>query len=303
MAEEILRSRHAFGNIENLQAAIDAKLIDEHDILFLKDIDGKARIGWIDKDGNVVLVTDEKADLSQVEADVDALELNVDALENEMAKKADVETVNAELDDLNADIAACENTHLKVKYEVSDVPTGTLINYREDEIRIMCPKDTVFTKQSVGAGGNPNSYYMTFKTYYPSKDVVGYIEHLGDLSDAEILTKSSTDKYGRVYQSTWLALADYDATTESWTYRGKESSKDGYYGYDYQIDWYDANGVMVDSDSIRINLSNEDCHYTSEPYYVASANAEIVEEAVEVSKTYTDKQVAIIQEAIAVVEF
>jgi hypothetical protein len=113
--------------------------------------------------------------------------------------------------------------------------------------------------------------------------------------DPEILTKSSTDKYGRVYQTTWLALADYNEASDTWTYRGVNSSKDGYYGYDYQIDWYDANSVMIGSDSVRINLSNEECHSSLEPYYVKNT----VNEA----NAYTDEQIAEIINSMAIVEF
>lgn len=160
-------------------------------------------------------------------------------------------------------------TYERVKYEIADTPSGTLVDYRDDEIRVMCPSNAVFTKQAVGSGGDANNYYMTFKTYVPNDNVVGYIEHLGDKVDAEILTNFSTDKYGRRYQPSWLSLAKYDETTDTWTYYGKNSTASKYIGWDYQIDWYDANGVMVASDSIRINLSNEACHHTIEPYYMS----------------------------------
>lgn len=297
MADEILRSRHAFGTVENLQYAIDNKLVDEHDVLFLKNKAGKASIGWIDKNGEVVMVVDEKADLSKVEADVDALESNVGILETEMAKKADAETVNAELNELNsgvaglvANVAACEKSYEKIKYEIADVPLGTLVKYLSNEIRIMCPVDAEFTKQSVGAGGDSNNYYMTFKTYAPD-NAVGYIEHLGDQVDKEILNDLKTDKYGRKYQPTWLSMARYDEVSGVWNYYGKNSSLEKYIGWDYQIDWFNSDGVMIASDSIRINLSNEECHYTNEPYYIANANAEV------------NTKIAELMEAMTVIEF
>lgn len=312
MADEILRSRHAFGTVENLQYAVDNKLVDEHDVLFLKDKDGKASIGWIDKNGEVVMVTDEKADLSKVESDIDALESNVEILETEMSKKADAETVNAELDELNSGIAelvvdmdACEKSHEKIKYEIADVPLGTLVKYLSNEIRIMCPVDAEFTKQSVGAGGDSNNYYMTFKTYAPD-NAVGYIEHLGDQVDKEILNDLKTDKYGRKYQPSWLAVAKYDEASDTWSYYGAKSTDEKYIGWNYQIDWYNADGVMIASDSIRINLSNEECHSSIEPYYIKNMHADIDEKLEAVSegaKTYTDEQIAEIMEAMAVVEF
>lgn len=58
MADEILRSRHAFGNLVDVATALETKKIDEHDILFL-DGDTKPKIGWIDKNKNVKLVDTE----------------------------------------------------------------------------------------------------------------------------------------------------------------------------------------------------------------------------------------------------
>ena len=162
-----------------------------------------------------------------------------------------------------------------VKYEVADVPVGTLVDYRDKEIRIMVPANAQFTKQSVGAGGDANSYYCTFKTYAPNDSAVGYIEHLNGKVDKEVLTDLKTDEYGRRYQPTWLALATYDETIGTWNYYGKNSSAKKYIGYDYRIDWYDANGVVIASDKIRINLSNEDCHHTVEPFYMTNVVREV----------------------------
>lgn len=160
------------------------------------------------------------------------------------------------------------NTAVQVKYDISATPEGTLVNYGEKEIRIMCPANAEFVKQNVGTGGDPNTYYITFKTYAPNDSAVGYIEHLGDKVDNEILTNFSTDAYGRRYQPTWLGIAKYDETTGEWAYYGANSSADKYIGWDYQIDWYNANGVMIASDSVRINLSNEACHHEVQPYYM-----------------------------------
>ena len=179
-------------------------------------------------------------------------------------------------------IERVKDTAVQVKYEITSIPVGTLVNYGEDEIRIMCPDGIEWNKQNVGVGGDPNCYYATFKTYAPNDNVVGYIEHLGSQVDSEVLTDLSTDEYGRRYQPTWLALARYDEATDTWTYYGDNSTEDKYIGWDYQIDWYDANGVMVATDSIRINLSNKDCHNNSKPYYLTKyATVEQIEKAVE----------------------
>ena len=56
--------------------------------------------------------------------------------------------------------------------------------------------------------------------------------------------------------------------------------------------------MIIESDRIRINLSNEECHSSIEPYYINNVTAEI--------KAYTDAQIeAKIEEIseIPVVEF
>lgn len=53
---ELLKSRHAFGSEANIDYAIEQGLIDEYDILFLKE----GKIGWIDKDGNKVILENKK---------------------------------------------------------------------------------------------------------------------------------------------------------------------------------------------------------------------------------------------------
>ena len=167
-----------------------------------------------------------------------------------------------------AKLDAIPEVYVAKKFEIADAPVGTLVNYGEKEIRIMCPDGAEYNLQNVGAGGDANTYYCTFKTYCP-EGAVGYIEHLGGQSDAEILHDIKVDKYGRRYQPTWLGLAKLDKSTGIWNYYGKNSSADHYIGWNYQIDWYDANNVMIASDSLRINLSNEDCHHTIIPSYMS----------------------------------
>jgi hypothetical protein len=294
------KARHAFGSSSNVESAIQAKKIDAYDILFLDGDTDSPKIGWVDKNGKAVILKDEKADLTELEAEV--------------AKKANAEEVKAEIEESSKDtvatakaytdgkvesaVEAAMSEHLVKRYKVEDVPAGTLVDYFDKEISIMCPVDAEFVKQAVGTGGDANTYYMTFKTYAPSDDVVGYIEHLGDVVDSEILTDLKTDEYGRKYQPTWLGLAKYDEAT-GWAYYGKNSSVEKYIGWNYQIDWYDANGVMVKSDVIRINLSNEDCHNTIEPYYVGSMKKEFdtkIEERIE-------ERIAEVEAAYEVIEF
>lgn len=229
---------------------------------------------------------DHTAELEALTERVVELEEKVEVLEGIEHPTVDISGLEEKVEELQAKVTDVEDqvnvldekskhSYRKVEYEITDTPLGTLVNYDEKEIRVMCPTNAVFTKQAVGAEGDANSYYVTLKTYVPNDDVVGYIEHLGDLVDSEILTDLKTDEYGRRYQPTWLAVAKYDDTTGSWNYYGANSSKERYIGWDYRIDWYNADGVMIASDSIRINLSNEECHYNTEPYYLVALKADI----------------------------
>lgn len=302
------KAKHAFGALENIDAAIAAGKIDSYDILFVKNAEGKPFVGWIDKDGNKVIV-DDSAELAALEKEI-AAKVSAEDLaevEAELAGKANAADVEAKIEDAVADsvasaksytdgkVEAAISEHMEKKYEITDVPVGTLVDYRDSEIRVMCPADAVFTKQSVGDGGDSNTYYMTFKTYVYDDNVVGYIEHLNGQADSEILTDLKTDEYGRRYQPTWLGLAKYDEATDIWNYYGASSSVEKYIGWDYQIDFYNADGVMIASDSVRINLSNEDCHSEIKPYYMGSMMNDV--------EVMIDEKIAESMGVIEVVEF
>lgn len=309
-----MKAKHAFGSEKNLQNALNSGKIDTYDILFLDE----KKVGWVNKNGEVVIAEPDlsgiEADISQVESEL-ATKANAEEVEAKIAEKANANDVESELklkanaEDVKAELGkvaeesiatakaytdgkveSAVKEHLVKKYEITSLPDGGLVNIREGEIRIMCPEDSVFTKQAVGAGGDPNSYYCTLKTYVFDDNIVGYREHLGSQVDEEILTDLKTDEFGHRYQPSWLALAKYDESTGVWNYYGKSSSKYRMIGWDYQIDWFDANGVMIASDSIRINLANEDCYFTNEPYYVESIKKEIdtkiEEKLVEVESAY-----------------
>lgn len=297
------KAKHAFGTLEKIDDALSAGTIDSYDILFVKDVNGKPYVGWIDKDGNKVVV-DDSAELAELDAKIatKATSDEVVKLGNQLATKIDATEVDEKINTAVTDSVATANAytnkvveaaideHLTKKYEIADVPVGTLVTYRENEIRICCPADSKWVKQAVGAGGDANSYYCTFKTYAPSDEAVGYIEHLGTQVDEEILTDFKVDEYGKRYQPSWLALAKYDESTDTWTYYGASSSQNRYIGWDYTIDWFNADGVMIASDSIRINLSNEDCHSSIEPYYVGNimkeVDTKIEEKLVEINTGY-----------------
>lgn len=100
------KAKHAFGALENVDSAIASGKVDAYDILFVKDADGKPYVGWIDKDGNKVIV-DHTPDLTSLEEGLEAqiaakasIE-DVEALEGQISTKAEA----AEVEALEAEIA------------------------------------------------------------------------------------------------------------------------------------------------------------------------------------------------------
>lgn len=126
MAE--LKARHAFGSSSSIDAAIEANKIDAFDILFLDGDTTKPKVGWIDKNGNKVIVED-KVQIVRVDslptengdsnvlyvhnnlgyvwdeaqtkcvpiaegADITELQTKVTTLETEIANKVDEQTVD-----------------------------------------------------------------------------------------------------------------------------------------------------------------------------------------------------------------
>lgn len=188
-------------------------------------------------------------------------------------------------------------TATQIKYEITSKPSGALVNYFDGEIRVLCPADTQWVKQNVGATGNANMYYMGFKAYAPVNAVSFKESEQGVVVDEMFYFENNEfagiDEHGRNYSIVWLPLASYDESTGEWSYFGAKSTADKYIGWTYVVEWYDANGVMISSDSVRINLSNEDCHFVASPYYVTKA--------VNDANTYTDEKIA--QASVTVVEF
>lgn len=162
----------------------------------------------------------------------------------------------------------------KVKYEISSKPAGTLVDYREKEIRVMCPADTQFELQNSGENADKSKYYIGFRAYAPA-GAVSFKEDLKTpIADPEMYyfegnDFAGTDAYGRKYSIVWLPVAKHN-DDDTWTYYGAGSSVAKYIGWYYSVEWYDANGKVIASDTIRINLSNEACHTAVEPFFMGS---------------------------------
>lgn len=53
------KARHAFGTLEGIDNALANNIIDAYDILFVKDAKGKPYVGWIDKNGEKVVIQED----------------------------------------------------------------------------------------------------------------------------------------------------------------------------------------------------------------------------------------------------
>lgn len=173
-----------------------------------------------------------------------------------------------------------------VKYEISHKPVGTLVDYSDNEIRVMCPVDTEWVLQNSGEGADENTYYIGFKAYAPD-DAISFKEDLAEIIADNTMYYfdgndfAGVDAYGRKYSIVWLPVAvNKDGV---WTYYGANSSNGKYIGWHYSVEWFNADGVKINSDCIRINLSNEDCHNAVVPYYMNSYAT--IEQIAEIEQT------------------
>lgn len=213
------------------------------------------------------------------------------------AKKEELTTavgsVEAKVEELGGQVAAIKGTVEKLpeqfiskdeaasfiqysKYEVTSKPAGTLVDVSDEEIRVMCPADTDWQLQNSGENANPNMYYIGLKAYAPDDSIYSFKEDLAEIISDQTMYYfennefAGVDKNGRKYSIVWLPVALYDG--QSWTYYGASSSSKRYIGWYYSVEWYNKDGLKVASDTIRINLSNENCHNIVEPYYMGSIN-------------------------------
>lgn len=286
-----------------LLAAIESGKVKYPSYVMIKDTgeDNTIRLVFIDK-GNVIknVKNDSKQYVKTLDIlpDINEGELDTIYLVGKNAyifdgeefvslgvdNTADIKKLNDKIDAVDE---KAKHFYEKIEYEIVYAPVGTIVNYRDKEIRVMCPTDTEWVLQQSGEGADPNSFYIGAKIYAPSNDVVNFKEDL-----AEIITDTTMysfedndfagiDEYGRKYSIVWLPVAIYQNGV--WTYNGAKSTTKHYVGWYYSVEWYDANGVMIASDCIRINLSNEECHSAIEPYYMANVMSDVNSSVVEVT--------------------
>lgn len=260
--------------------------------------------------------------------ELESLSERIDVLEDttEELQTANEETVNklAKLDDtidsITEQITVLEDKIEELskkpececekdKYEVAYKPDNTLIDYREKEIRIMCPSNTQWAVQNVGSTGDINKYYIGLKAYAPNDNVVSFKEDLAEIIADDTMYSFENNDFagidvdGRKYSIIWLPVAVNENGV--WSYYGANSSAEKFLGWYYSVEWYNADGVIISVDCIRINLTNETCHTIVEPYYMSSvkadvnalkeANAEVTEQLKTVTEQMTEIEERIVE--------
>lgn len=120
------KSRHAFGNSENLQNALNLGSIDAYDILFL-DGDTEPKLGWVDKNGIVRLVQDKVQIVRVEELPVENGDENVVYIHNNEGYIWD--TVNSKCVPMakSADLVALETQVTKLETQIGQKVDATTV--------------------------------------------------------------------------------------------------------------------------------------------------------------------------------
>ena len=192
-------------------------------------------------------------------------------------------------------IDAIPEVYVARKYEISHKPDGTLVDYRDKEIRIMCSANTEWSTQISGENADANSYYIGFKAYAPD-GAVSFKEDLAEIIADDTMYYFENNEFAGVdgnsrrFSIVWLPVAKLKDGV--WTYYGETSTNTKYIGWYYTVEWFNENGQLIDTDTIRINLSNEDCHNNIKSFYgaendVSTEIASIQEDVAAIEESYT----------------
>lgn len=234
----------------------------------------------------------------QVAAKADAEK--VEALETELATKVTAEEVEAKVEAKIDEVETKVSKYTSRMYEIVKAPDGTLVDYFDKEIRVMIPSATDFANLDNGINGAENLRYIECRVYAPDGAVKYRFNFGGTVGEGNVEDFANcTDEHGRVYIVTAPPIAYYDAGSAAWVYYGANSTTKHYIGWNHTAEWLNENGVVIASDSVKINLSNEDCHYAVEPYYVGEMMTD-VEAKIE---TLVEEKIKEVESSYEVIEF
>lgn len=157
---------------------------------------------------------------------------------------------------------------VKEQYALVSLLPKTRSRIQDNEVRVMFPKDTAWTKQESSTTSekrDPNCYYFGVKIYAPENDKITKYRMVRGTTfegNEEIHTFneefSGVDPDGRKYDITWLAAAQYRNESE-WYYYGKDSQPGGNFtGYTLTFEWLDDAENVLESQTTRVNLATEE---------------------------------------------
>ena len=213
--------------------------------------------------------------------------------------KTQTETIKELTEKVNKVEQIVEKEIFEEEFKVVSIFDNTLVDYRDQEIRVMFAQDTNWVKQNSGEGSQDDRYYFGLKAYAPNKDIAGFKEDFNQIFEDQTLYRFENNEFagieedGRKYSIVWLPAAKY-SEEEGWIYSGKNSSNDKFIGWNYYVEWYDKNDKLVSSNSIRINLTNEQCHNFIDDYDVGAYQKKT--DSISIGRLEEDENVVIIFE-------
>lgn len=128
--------------------------------------DNEAAIATLTGDGDGSVKDTVAGAIAQVlngaPEDFDTLKEVSDWIKNDQTGAAKMASDIEALNKKSALIDVLDHRAVRRRVEIGNVPTGTLVNYGQDEVRVMAPSDTVWT------ANRENKYYMSAKLFAPS---------------------------------------------------------------------------------------------------------------------------------------
>lgn len=112
------KAKHAHGSRANLNAAIESNKIDAYDVLFLSGEDESPAIGWVDRDGNPIIISPAD-EVSKLETKINA-ELATKVSDSDVDTKVDSAVSNAmtDIDERIGEIVAEKIAEVEASYEI-----------------------------------------------------------------------------------------------------------------------------------------------------------------------------------------
>lgn len=150
---------------------------------------------------------------------------------------------------------------------LTGLPVDSRISYGENIIRIAVPDYFEAEHQNVGAGGNAEKFYATFKAKAP-ENAVYFLEKQIILSSGEEIVDSEpiklADKGSTTHRTCWFSIAQFDPQIGKFEYFGRNRSIEDCDGRIETLEWYDENKNLISIDEYTVQYVSKDNY---EPFY------------------------------------